>query len=383
MPAKSAPASEPEPEAARQQRKHQSERRGLAYFLVFLAVLSCLITGIVFLVGWDDPLDSRRNPETDDAYAAGEYTPLSPRVPGYLAKLDVDDNQAVRAGQPIAELESDDYAATVRAAEAAVDAARAQLGQVDAQLAIAQLQIRQSEYQATGLRAEHWQARLEAERQRILLPTALGLGRTLDDATASAAATAAQTAQAEATTIERRRAVAVLAAQRLSAQANVDVQLAALQLARIQLGYTVLRAPRDGVLGERQARVGSLLQPGVAVTSLTPLDTVWIDANFTERQVTDMRVGQPAAVRLDTYPGVTLAAHVIGLSPLTGQQMSPLPPDNTTGNYTKVVQRIPVRIGLDDQAGPLHDRVRPGMSAVVRVITDPAAPILAPAAPVR
>ncbi len=359
------------------------KRKGLRYFLVFCALLACLIVAVVFLVSWDDPLDSRRNPETDDAYANGDDTPLSPRVAGYLVKLDVDDNQAVHAGQVIAELESDDYAADVRAAEASVDAARAQLGRTDAEIGIAQLQVRQSELQASGSRAEHWQARLEAERQRILLPTALGLARSLDNATAEADATAAQTVQAEAVTAERRRSIGVLQAQRLSDQAQVDVQQAALELARIRLGYTVLRAPRDGVVGARRVRVGSLLQPGMAVTDLTPLDTVWIDANFTERQVTDMWVGQAAEVRLDTYPGVILRAHVVGMSPLTGQQMSPLPPDNTTGNYTKVVQRVPVKIGLDDEAGPLHDRVRPGMSAIVRVITAPGAPTLAPVAPVR
>ena len=359
------------------------KRKGLRYFLVFCALLACLIVAVVFLVSWDDPLDSRRNPETDDAYANGDYTPLSPRVAGYLVKLDVDDNQAVHAGQVIAELESDDYAADVRAAEASVDAARAQLGRTDAEIGIAQLQVRQSELQASGSRAEHWQARLEAERQRILLPTALGLARSLDNATAEADATAAQTVQAEAVTAERRRSIGVLQAQRLSDQAQVDVQQATLELARIRLGYTVLRAPRDGVVGARRVRVGSLLQPGMAVTDLTPLDTVWIDANFTERQVTDMWVGQAAEVRLDTYPGVILRAHVVGMSPLTGQQMSPLPPDNTTGNYTKVVQRVPVKIGLDDEAGPLHDRVRPGMSAIVRVITAPGAPTLARVAPVR
>ncbi len=350
---------------------------------MFCGVLGCLVVAVVFLVSWDDPLDSRRNPETDDAYADGDVTPLSPRVAGYLVRLDVDDNQAVRAGQSIAELESDDYAAAVRAAEAYVEAARAQLGRIDAEIGIAQLQVRQSELQASGMRAEHWRARLEAERQRVLLPTVLGLARTLDSATAAAEVTAAQTVQADAMTAERRRSIGVLQGQRLSAEAQVDVQQAALELARIRLGYTVLRAPRDGVVGVRRVRVGSLLEPGMAVIDLTPLDTVWVDANFTERQVTDMGVGQAAEVRLDTYPGVVLRAHVVGMSPLTGQQMSPLPPDNTTGNYTKVVQRVPVKIGLDDEAGALHDRVRPGMSAIVRVITAPGAPVLAPVVPVR
>ncbi len=369
--------------ADRKQRKQQSERKGVLFFLVFVGVLGCLILLVVFLVGWDDPLNSRLNPETDDAYANGDYTPLSPRVEGYLVRLDVDDNQAVRAGQTIAELESDDYAAAVRAAAAAVDAARAQVSQIDAQIGVAQLQVRQSELQATGYRAEHWQAALELQRQRILLPTALGLARTLDNATAEFETTAAQTMQADATTAERRRSIEVLAAQRTAAAAEVDVRQAALDLARIQLGYTVLRAPRDGVVGERQVRIGSLLQPGMEVVSLTPLDTVWVDADFTERQITDMRVGQAAEVRFDTYPGEVLLGHVVGMSPLTGQQMSPLPPDNTTGNYTKVVQRIPVKIGLDDQAGALHDRVRPGMSAIVRVMTEPGSPVLAPVVPVR
>ncbi len=350
-------------------------RHGFSIFLVFVVVLVCLGGVVIWLSGWDAPLAARADPETEDAYADGPVTSLATREEGYLKAMLVDDNQPVRAGQVVAELEDDDYRASVAQAEAQLAAAQAGLRELQDQRTVLLLQVRQSVEQAAGTGAQRTRASEERARQALLLPTALGERRQYDNALADdrrlAADTRAQSAQAE----ERRRQLAVLDAQEARASADIEARQAMLDLARLRLGYTRLRAPFDGVVGARQVRVGTLLEAGTAVIPVTQLAGVWITADFTERQLTDIRPGQPALVRLDTYPDVQLHGHVAGTSPLTGQQLAAVPGDNATGNYTKVVQRVPVKIVLDDEGGPLRGRIRPGMSALARVQTGPDAAV--------
>jgi len=146
------------------------------------------------------------------------------------------------------------------------------------------------------------------------------------------------------------------------------------RLAAITLGWTRIRAPVDGMLGARAVRVGTLVSPGTAVIALTPLDAVWVTANFTERQIAHLQPGVPARLRVDAFPDQLLQGHVAGLSPGTGAAFSGLPADNTTGNYTKVAQRVPVKIAIDWGSSPLRGRVRPGMSVSALVATDANAP---------
>ncbi len=347
-----------------------AQRLGFRIFLAFAAVLLCLGAVVIWLAGWDAPLAARENPETEDAYVDGPVTPLAAREEGYLKRMLVDDNQPVQAGQVVAELEDDDYRASVAQAEAQLAASQAALRQVQDQRTVLLLQVQQSVAQARGTGAQRVRASEETSRQAMLLPTALGEGRRYDNALAEdrrlAADTRAQSAQAE----ERRRQLGVLAAQEARAAADIEARQAMLDLARIRLGYTRLRAPFDGVAGTRQVRVGTLLEAGTQVIPVTQLAGVWITANFTERQLTDIRPGQPAVVRMDTYPDVKLHGHVGGISPLTGQQLAAVPGDNATGNYTKVVQRVPVKIVLDDEGGRLRGLIRPGMSALARIETN-------------
>ena len=350
-------------------------RRGIAAFLIFVGAVSAAVVAGFWAAGWDYPLAARVNPETEDAYADGEYTPLSPRVEGYLSSMEVDDNQAVKRGQVIARLEDSDYRAAVQQAQADVDAARAALVQLQEQQQVLELQVAQSRAQATGTRAEQQRAAEEAARQAVLLATPLGLRRNYDNAAGERNRLAADTRAQLAQTDERQRQIAVLQAQQARAAATVQLRLAQLDLARIREGYTVVRAPMDGTVGARQVRVGTLLQPGTEIIPMVPLAHTWLTANFTERQLTDMRAGQPARVRIDAFPDVELAGHVAGISPLTGAQLSGVVADNVTGNYTKVVQRIPVKVVLDgtDTTGapsPLQNQLRPGMSALVRIMTD-------------
>ncbi len=346
-----------------------ASRRGFRIFLAFAAVLVCLGAAVIWISGWDAPLAARHDPETEDAYADGPLTPLAAREAGYLKRMLVDDNQPVRAGQVVAEMEDDDYRASVAQAEAQLAAAQAALHEVQDQRAVLLLQVRESLAQASGTGAQRIRASEETSRQAMLLPTALGERRQYDNALAEdrrlAADTRVQSAQAE----ERRRQLAVLDAQEARAAADIEARQAMLDLARLRLSYTRLRAPFDGVAGARQVRVGTLLAAGTEVIPVTQLSAVWITANFTERQLTDIRPGQPALVRLDSYPDVALHGHVGGISPLTGQQLAAVPGDNATGNYTKVVQRVPVKIMLDDEGGRLRGLIRPGMSALARVET--------------
>jgi membrane fusion protein (multidrug efflux system) len=258
----------------------------------------------------------------------------------------------------------------VASAEAEVAAARATLAQLQEQRRVLALQVSQAAAQQSATQAEQRRAAEETARQAVLLPTALGLPRRYDDALSDSRRLAAQARAQGAQREERRLELPVLAAQEARAVANVDLRVAQLDLARLRLSYTVLRAPADGMVGTRAVRVGTLLEPGTEVVPLTPLDRIWLVASFSERQLTDIRPGQPALVRLDAFPDRQLAAHVAGVSPLTGGQLSGVQPDNSTGNYTKVVQRIPVKIVLDNDQMQLAGLMRPGMSALVRVQTD-------------
>ncbi len=352
-----------------------AHRRGFRIFVVFAVVAVCIAGATAWLAGWDSPLASRQDPETEDAYADGPASPLAAREEGYLKRIEVDDNQPVHAGQVVAEIEDDDYRAAVAQAAGELEAARAALRQLQDQRTVLLLQVSQSMAQAAGTGAQHVRAAEEASRQAVLLPTALGTRRQYDNAVAEdhrlAADTRAQSAQAE----ERRRQVAVLQAQEARAGAEIELRQAMLDQAQIRLGYTRLRAPFDGVVGTREVRVGTLLEPGTEVATLTQLSSAWVIANFTERQLTDIRAGQAARVRMDAYPDTELTGHVSGISPLTGGQLAAIPADNATGNYTKVVQRVPVKVVFDVAGGGLNGRIRPGMSALVRVLTGPDAAV--------
>jgi membrane fusion protein (multidrug efflux system) len=164
------------------------------------------------------------------------------------------------------------------------------------------------------------------------------------------------------------RQLEVLAAQQAQAEANLAAQKANLELAKINLGYTRIIAPQDGVIGQRQVKPGQFVPVGGQVTALIPLPNVWVIANYKETQLTHMAAGQKAQIEVDTFPGRVLKGHVIAFAPGSGQQFSLLPPDNATGNFTKVVQRVAVKILIDDADG-LADRLRPGMSTVVTVET--------------
>jgi len=278
----------------------------------------------------------------------------------------VDDFQRVRAGQLLAQIDDDDYRAAVAQAQANVAAARAQAQALQAQQSLQAANVAAAKAVTAATAANLAQNGRDEARQRRLLAT----GSSSTEATEKLATThdqlAAQLAQNRAQADAAQRQIAVLAAQQAQAMAAVAAQEASLRLARINLGYTHIVAPQDGVLGQRQVRPGQYVGLGGQITTLTPLPRVWVIANYRETQLTHMARGQAAEVRVDTFPGHVLRGHVLAFAPASGAQYALLPPDNATGNFTKVVQRIAVKIAIDDADG-LADRLRAGMSVVVKV----------------
>ena len=353
--------SEPDPETPR-----KGWRRAA---ILFTAGAVLVALAAVVLLSFDTPLAQTHDPETDDAYVGGDTVPIAARVQGYLVALPIADNQPVRAGDALAQVEQDDYAAQLEQAQAALAAAKAQLGTLDAQRGELLAQIGQAQTQQISQQADTVRTAPELVRQERLINTDVGVRRTLEQAQAEQRRTEAGIESARATVAVRQKQLDTLDAQVEEARATVAARQADVRLAEINLGWTRVVAPADGTLAARLVRVGDLMQPGTVITSLTPLDTVWVDANFTEHQIPRIRVGQPARLRVDAFSDSPLDGHVIGLAPLTGTVTSAVPADNTTGNFTKVVQRVPVRIAIDWHGSPLIGRVRPGMSVVATVYT--------------
>ena len=335
--------------------------------LAFVAVTALVLVCGLALLSVDQPLARHRDPETDNAYVDGDATPVSAEVAGYVRRLAVNDNQAVASGDLLAEIERDDYVAQLDQARAQLLSAQAMLAATLGQVTQLAAQTEQTRTNEVSAQADVTRAGPELRRQRLLVNTDAGLRRNLDVAEADQKRFEAGTEAARASVEMRRRQVDVLEAQRRQQAATVAAREADARTAEINLAYTRIVAPIAGVVGTRRVRAGDLLAIGAAVLTITPLDTVWVTANFTERQITDMRVGQRARLSVDTFSGQPLAGHVVGIAPLTGSQLAAAPADNTTGNYTKVVQRVPVRIAIDWNASGLKGLVRPGMSVVATV----------------
>jgi membrane fusion protein (multidrug efflux system) len=367
--ASSAPAQRAPPEIPRARRWPWS-----AITLVRLAVL--LAAGVIvvlFATQWDRWVGLSVRQVTDDAYVRGDITPLSAHVEGYVRHVPVDDFQHVKQGEVLVEIENDDYRARVAQAEADLLGAQAAIENLKAQKAAQHAQVAEAEGAIAATQADVQRTRLEAERQRTLLATTFGTRQRVEQADAEAGRFAATLARNQAAFEAQRRQLAVLDTQESQLRAEVKAKQAMLDLAKINLGYTRIVAPVDGMVSERGVRDGQYVHAGTQVISVVPLDNVWVLANYKETQLTHVALGQRAEIRVDTFPGVVVNATVDSIAPASGAQFSLLPPDNATGNFTKVVQRIPVklRIGPDN---PLAGNLRPGMSVIATILTDTSPP---------
>jgi membrane fusion protein, multidrug efflux system len=352
------------------------------WFGVGLRLYVLLVAGAVAVVvarEWDYWVGSATLQTTDDAYLQADTTPLAAKVPGYVRRVPVMDFQRVKAGDLLVEMVDDDYRAQLAQAEANVAGAQASLETIGEQKVLQTALIAQAEATIKASEADLTRYRLEAERQRALLQTKIaGTPQATEQAVDNELHTEATLSLNRAQLEQQRRQVYVLDSQEKQANAALVAQKAARDLAEINLGYTRITAPVDGMVGQRLVQAGQYLSVGTQVISLVPLPNVWVVANYKETQMTHVRVGQSATVTVDAFPGATLRGHVDSWSPASGAQFSLLPPDNATGNFTKIVQRIPVKIVLDPDPA-LSDLLRPGMSVIATIDTHSTAAASRPA----
>ncbi len=323
---------------------------------------------VLFAMRWDGWVGARVDQTTDDAYVKGDLTPLGVKIEGYVSNVPVKDFQKVRAGDLLVEIEDDDYKARVDLAEAEVMAAEAAIANLKSRKAYQHSQVAGANSAIAATQADVERTRLEGARQRALVESTYGTRQRLEQATADEKRLQAALSHAEDDLEAERRQMGVLDTQELQLRAELKGRQASLALARITLGYTRIRAPADGLVSERGVRKGQYVRPGVQVISVVPLDTVWVLANYKETQLTRVVIGQPADITVDTFPGIVVTGHVDSISPASGSQFSLLPPDNATGNFTKVVQRVPVKIVLD-RGQSLSGKLLPGMSVTATIHT--------------
>jgi len=341
--------------------------RVFATIRVFILVL---IGALVLVVAreWDGWLGSAVLQKTDDAYLQADTTPLAAKVPGYVKHVRVQDFQRVRAGDVLVEIVDDDYRAQLDQAQANVDAAGAAIENIEQQKHLQETLVKQAEAEIASSEADVTRYHLETVRQQNLADKYAGTPQLVEQAVDNEKRATSSLALNQAKLDQQRQQLNVLESQKAQAAAALEGQRAAKNLASINLGYTRIVAPVDGMVSQRLVRAGQYLSVGTQVISLVPLPNVWVIANYKETQMTNIRIGQKARVTVDAFPGKVLHGQVDGWSPASGAEFALLPPDNATGNFTKVVQRIPVKIVLDHDPS-LADLLRPGMSVIATIDT--------------
>ncbi|MEN3331950.1 MAG: rane fusion protein multidrug efflux system [Blastocatellia bacterium] len=412
-----AAAATPDPHSEPVKKSRVSLRR-------FAPVLILLIAAVIlFLIvtNWNAWAGSRGSQKTDDAYLRADITPLSTRVSGTVTKVAVEDYQSVKAGDLLVQIKDDDYRAQVGQSEAAVqaanaalennakqkalqesriaqagagvEAAKADIAQAEANIEATKAEIANAQAGVEAAKADVVRTQLEKKRQEALVESASATRQKLEQVTADEARFGAQfesrkadlaktqallglrqaqaqqaragLASRESELEAQRRQRGVLDAQESQLRADLRAKEEAVKVARINLEYTRIVAPTDGIVGERKVRIGQLVSPGSQVISLVESD-VWVQANYKETQLTNISKGDAAVITVDTFPGLKLKGHVEEIAPASGSQFALLPPDNASGNFTKITQRIPVKIVLDHDQRAV-DRLRSGMSVIVEI----------------
>ena len=330
------------------------KRAGLALALI-LGVAGAADFGYGYLT------TGRYLESTDDAYVKADSTIVSPKVSGYIAEVLVGDNQPVIAGQLLARIDDRDFKTALDQAHADVAAAEAAVRNLDAQIALQQPVIEQETADIAAAEANLQFAREEQSRYDGLMKSGSGTVQRAQQTDAALHEKVAQLQHGKSGLLAAQKKVDVLTSDRAKAVAQLDHARAVAQQMALNLSYTRITAPVDGTVGARSLRVGQFVQAGTQLMAVVPLDAVYVIANFKETQLTHVRDGQPVELYIDSFHGTRLRGHVDSLSPASGLEFALLPPDNATGNFTKIVQRVPVKITLDDRS--LTGLLRPGMSA--------------------
>jgi membrane fusion protein, multidrug efflux system len=310
--------------------------------------------------------EGRFHQETDDAFVGGDITVMAPKVPGYIAEVAITDNQQVHAGDVLVRLDDRDYRAAVSKAEGTVAAAQATLANLDATTLLQQAVIAEAKAGIDASNAETKRASDDQKRFRSLSANAAVSIQASQKADADYLQALANDKKTQAQLIASQRELEVIGTRKQQASAALAQAKAELDIAKLNLEYTVLRAPIDGTIGNRRARNGAYVTSGNQLLSIVPARGLWVDANFKEDQVAHFKPGQRASIKADVLPGKEFHGTVVSLAPATGAQFSVLPAENATGNFTKIVQRVPVRIALDEADAKLGT-LRPGLSVIATV----------------
>jgi membrane fusion protein, multidrug efflux system len=363
----------PVPPAAPNPPAPSGSRGALARLAIPLfAVVIALAFVALATLRWDDWVGGATIQTTNDAYIRAETTRLSSRVAGEVLAVGVGDFQRVKAGDLLVQIDPADYAAQVAQADAGVAGAQAALDNLNNQVELQYATIAQGEAAQVSAEAQEVEARQEQERQQSLSQTEAGTRQKLEQATAAFAKAQADVRASRAVIAAQRHQLEVLSGTKKQRAADLEAAKAALAAARLRLGYTKITAPFDGVASERQVQPGDYVNIGTNLIDVVPLPNVYVIANYKETQLTRVKPGQPVEITVDTFPSERLRGRVERIAPASGSQFALLPPDNATGNFTKVVQRIPVRIAFDKNL-PLLQRLLPGMSVVTSINTAEAA----------
>jgi membrane fusion protein, multidrug efflux system len=389
-----APPVKPEVPSKEQSVAIEPSSRWQRYVTPVLVILLGLGVFVTLVRNWNSWEGGKAEQVTDDAYVRGDLTPLSTKVTGIVSAVHVTDYQQVKKGDLLLELQDSDYQAEVAQANAGVAAAKAALennrrqkqlqqAKIDRALtgvAQAQAEISGAEAGIAAAQADWDRDLSERQRQEALFQTKSttrqkveqvvateeGARAQLNSRQASLEQARASLSSSQSAVEAERRGLDVMNSGDLELIASLRGKEAALTVAKVNLGYTRIYAPGDGTVGERQVRPGQLVSPGTQVISFVD-KTKWVQANYRETQLTRVKVGDPAEIRIDEYPGETIQGKVVEIAPASGSQFALLPPDNATGNFTKVIQRIPVKIALDDPE--LSTKLRPGLSVTATVRT--------------
>ncbi len=305
---------------------------------------------------------------TNDAYVQADYTIIAPKVSGYIAEVMVDDNQPVKTGQVLAKIDDRDFSTALAQAQADVEAAEASIHNIDAQLALQEATVDQASADIASAEAGVTFAKQDHSRYQDLMKTGYGTVQRAQLANADLQQQTALLLHDRAALVAAQKQIEVLKTQRSEADAQLAHSQAVAQQATLNLSYTTITAPIDGVVGARSLRTGQYVQAGTQLMALVPLQTTYVVANFKETQLTEMRDGQPVTIEVDSFPGALIHGRIDSLAPASGLEFSLLPPDNATGNFTKIVQRIPVKIVLDSN-DPLVGLLRVGMSVEASIDT--------------
>jgi len=342
------------------QKQSLSDRLRQHWMLAATAACIAAVGLIAGLLYW---LDARHYESTDDAFVATRSFSIAPKVSGYVTEVAVTDNQHVGAGELLARIDERDYTIAVNQAQAQVATGRANIANIEAQIASQQAQIDQAKAQVEQAEAQLQFSQQEAARAQDLASKGVGTVQRQQQTKSDLEAQQANMARAKAALIAAELQIKVLGTQRDSAHASLDQAQAQLDQAKLNLAYTNIVAAQPGRVAKLSAAKGAFVTPGQSLTMFVP-DEVWVTANYKETQLTDMRPGQKVEIRIDAYPGRKLNGHVASVQPGSGTAFSLLPAENATGNFVKVVQRVPVKIVVDDWPADLP--VGPGMSVVPR-----------------